>query len=109
MKMRAGYPPRAPDSRHNLSASDTLPLSHQVGFIMGIDGDNPARVTQDHHIPVTAQLIAVDNFSGFNRQDGCPFRSGDVNAVVETRTPRSKSRVDRPTYRPEKCLEPRLR
>src|SRR5262249_55864920 len=58
---------------------------------------------------VTAQLIAVDNFSGFNRHDGCAFWSGDVDAVVEARAPRSKSRVDRAIYRPEKCLEPRLR
>src|SRR5215475_12658935 len=108
MKMRPGYPSRASDSRHNLSSSDTLPLPHQVGFIVGVDGDNPARVTQDHHVSVTAQLIAVDNLSGFNRQDGRAFRSGDVDAVVEARAPRSKSRVDRPIYRPEKCLEPRL-
>src|SRR5262245_48340566 len=109
MKMRPGYPPRASDSRHDLSSSDALPLSHQVGFIMGIDGDNPTGVTQDHHISVTAQLIAVDNLSGFNRHYGRAFRSGNVDAVVEARTPRSKSRVDCPIYRPEKCLESRLR
>src|SRR5262245_54263781 len=109
MKMRPGYPPRAPDPRHDFTSSNALPLSHQVGFIMGIDGDNPARVTQDHHISITAQLITVDNLSGFNRQDRCAFRGSDVDAVVETRTSRSKSRVDRPTNRPEKCLESRLR
>src|SRR5215475_10891747 len=109
MKMRPGYPSRGSNSRHDLSSSDSLPLPHQVGFIMGINGDNPARVTQDHHVSVTPQLIAVDNLSGFNRQDGRAFRSGDVNAVVETRASRSKSRVDCPIYRPEKCLESRLR
>ena len=109
MKMRPGYPSRGSNSRHDLSSSDSLPLPHQVGFIVGIDGDNPARVTQDHHVSVTPQLIAVDNLSGFNRQDGRAFRSSNVYAVVKARAPRSKSRVDRPTYRPEKGLESRLR
>ena len=108
MEMRPAYPSRAPDSRHDLTSNHTLPFSHQVGFVMGIDRDNPARVAQNHHISVAAQLIAVDNLSGFNRQDGRAFRRGDVYAVMEARAPRSKSRVDRPVYRPEKCLEPRL-
>src|SRR5262249_61190245 len=108
MKMRPGYPSRGSNSRHALSSSDSLPLPHQVGFIVGIDGDNPARVTHDHHVSVTPQLIAVDNLSGFNRPDRRAFRSGDIDAVVEARAPGTKSRVNRPTYRPEKCLESRL-
>ena len=95
MKMGSGDPPGAAHLGDHLTALDRLPVTHEIDLIMRVHRSNPAGVAHDHDIAVTAQLIAVDHLTFFDRMDRRAFGGADIDAVVKTCAALPKAGIDR--------------
>src|SRR5262249_44560838 len=80
---------RARGASRIADASELVALLHHVAEryfvlrIVRVDGGQTARVLQDHDVPISRDLVAVNDASVACRIDWRAFRRTDVDAVVE--------------------------
>ena len=102
--MGTGHSSGAANARDGFAAGDLLSLAHQISFIVSINRHESVRVTQDHHVAVTAQLVAINNLAAVNGVDRRAFRRRNVNAVVKVRAAGAEPGVDRAADGPDERL-----
>ena len=72
---------------------------------MCIDGNKAVRMANNDDVSISSQLIAIDNLPGFDGPDRSALGNRNVDTIMEIRSPRSETRIDRSTHGPNKSFK----
>jgi hypothetical protein len=82
--VRSRRPSGIAHQRHRLSPPHPLSLSHDIAFIMSVEGHEATAVVEYHDISIAAWPTPTKpHHSRFYRHDRCPGRTGDIDTTMQ--------------------------